>query len=171
MVTRVLQPSVELLRAVKLLAPFSDEELGQLLSLSEGKNFEPYSNIIIEGELSWGIFVILSGVVGIYKNTELSEAGYDVGHLESGNVFGEMSLIDENPRSATVRALTPVSTLYISKDKFNTFLQQQTDRKFRFFESCISTLVRRLRDLDENYVVSQYQLWKSALSKSDEEAA
>jgi CRP-like cAMP-binding protein len=76
-----------------------------------------------------------------------------------------MSLIDNNPRSATVKAQTECVLFHISKEAFMRFVDQSKDLKLRFFESCIKTLVGRLRELDDNYVISQYQLWKVALKK------
>ncbi len=160
-----MKPDIKLLREVKLLKTFTDAELGELVKLGAPAHYEPYANIVIEGELSWGIYLILEGLVGIFKTNKLSGDLYDVGQLRSGSFFGEMSLIDSNPRSATVRAITDCNLFYISKDTFGQFLKKSTDLKARFYESCIQSLVSRLRELDDNYVVSQYQLWKTALKK------
>jgi CRP-like cAMP-binding protein len=161
----ILAPSASHLRDIKLLKPMSDDELAQLLQLGTLANHEAHANIIIEGELSWGLYLILDGVVGIFKTNKLTGDNYDVAQLRSGSFFGEMSLVDDNPRSATVRALTQVQLFYISKDVFNSFLDRSTDLKTRFYASCIQMLVARLRHLDDDYVVSQYQLWKAALKK------
>ena len=154
-----------MLREIKLLRAFSENELSQLIAMGAAANYEAHSNMVIEGELSWGLYLILEGVVGIFKTNKLTGDVFDVGQLRGGSFFGEMSLVDENPRSATVRALTNAQLFYISKDVFNKFLDQSKDLKLRFYDSCIRTLVKRLRDLDDNYVISQYQLWKTALKK------
>jgi CRP-like cAMP-binding protein len=165
MVNPNLRPTVPMLREIKLLRPFSDSELGQLIQIGAGAGCETHANIVIEGELTWGLYLILEGMVGIYKTNKLSGDIYDVGQLRQGQFFGEMSLIDENPRSATVRALTDCQLFYVSKDSFQELLRRSPDLKMRFLESCIQDLVHRLRELDENYVISQYQLWKSAVTK------
>jgi CRP-like cAMP-binding protein len=165
MVTPAQLPTVASIKDVKLLQVFSEAELAELLKLGAPASYEPHANIVIEGELSWGLYLILDGLVGIFKNNKLTGDTYDVCQLRAGTFFGEMSLVDENPRSATVRALTDSQLFYISKDNFYQFLNQSLDRKVRFYESCVKTLVERLRELDDNYVVSQYQLWKTALRK------
>jgi len=164
MVNVNLKATVPMLREVKLLRLFSDEELDGLVQIGDSIGYEPHTNIIIEGELSWGLFLILDGTVGIYKTNKLSGDIYDVGQLRTSNFFGEMSLVDENPRSATVRALSDCQMFYISKDKFVEFLDRSMDLKLRFYQSCAQDLVARLRELDENYVISQYQLWKAAVT-------
>jgi len=153
----------ELLRSVRIFAPFQDNELQQLIQACEVIDKEAHSNIVIEGELSWGLYIILEGVVGIMKNNALSGESYDVGQLGAGAFFGEMSLIDDQPRSATVRSLLPVKLLHIPKERFMAILASSPSMRDRFHENCIRDLVKRLRELDENYVVSQYQLWKTAI--------
>lgn len=165
MVDPEAKPTVPLLKEIKLLQTLTDSELSQLIQLGSGHAYEAHTNIIIEGELSWGLYLILQGIVGIYKNNKLTGEVYDVGQLRSGSFFGEMSLVDENARSATVRALTDCVLFYISKETFTKFLAQSKDLQVRFFESCVRIVVRRLRELDDNYVVSQYQLWKVAFKK------
>ena len=160
-----VKPSVAMLREIQLLHPFTDQELAQLIQLGASATYEPHSNIIIEGELSWGLYLILGGTVGIYKTNKLTGENFDVGQLRYGSFFGEMSLVDENSRSATVRSLTDCQLFYISKDTFLDFLAPALDRKVRFYQSCVKTMVGRLRELDDNYVISQYQLWKTALHK------
>lgn len=165
MVNPNVKPTVPMLKEVKLLGSLKDSELAQLIMLGAGQAYEAHTNIIIEGELSWGLYLILDGIVGIYKTNKLTGENYDVGQLRHGSFFGEMSLVDENPRSATVRALTDCTLFYISKETFERFLSSSSDLKLRFYESCVKNLVTRLRDLDDNYVISQYQLWKTALKK------
>jgi CRP/FNR family transcriptional regulator/CRP/FNR family cyclic AMP-dependent transcriptional regulator len=170
MVTAFAHPTVDMLKGVKLLHKLTDQELGALLQLGNGVDFEAHANIIIEGELSWGLYLILDGTVGIYKTNKLSGNNYDVGQLKQGSFFGEMSLVDDQPRSATCRALTDCHLFHISKEAFHSFLGQSQDLKTRFYDTCIQILVHRLRELDDNYVISQYQLWKTALTQGKEAA-
>jgi CRP/FNR family transcriptional regulator, cyclic AMP receptor protein len=159
------QPTVAMLKEVKLFSAFSDAELQQLTQLGSSTSCDPHANIVIEGELSWGLYVLLEGLVGVYKTNKMSGDVYDVGQMRTGAFFGEMSLLDDNPRSATVRSLTDCQLFFISKDDFISFLNASMDRKLRFFENCVRDLVGRLRELDENYVISQFQLWKTAINR------
>lgn len=170
MVEQKLQPTTELLKEVQLLKVFNENELADLVRAGTVQNYEAYSNVVIEGELSWGLYLILDGTVGIFKTNKMSGNNYDVGRIGKGGFFGEMSLVDENPRSATVRALTDSTLYFISKEAFEQFLSRSSDRKVRFLEACLKNIVGRLRELDDNYVISQYQLWKTALSKEKEVA-
>ncbi len=160
-----LKPSVPMLREIQLLGEFDDVELAHLVAQGECRHYEAHSNIVIEGEQSWGLYLILDGAVGVFKRNKLTGQNYDLAQLRKGNFFGEMSLIDRSPRSASVKALTGCTVYHISGEGFHAFLNSRPDTKIRFYESCVKLLVSRLRDLGDDYVVSQYQLWKFALKK------
>ena len=157
--------NVDILREIKLFQAFSDLELNRLIEVGIISQRESHSNIVIEGEFSGGLYLILDGMVGIFKTNKLSGNSYDVGQLREGGFFGEMSLVDENPRSATVRALTDCKLFFLSKEIFIQFLEQSQTLKLRFYENCVRELIVRLRLLDDNYAISQYQLWKNAIKK------
>jgi CRP/FNR family cyclic AMP-dependent transcriptional regulator len=163
--TEMLTPSIELLQAVRLLRCFNADELRTLLNMGKSVHYEAHANVMIEGELSWGIYLILQGAVKIFKANQMTGDSYEVGQLGNGNFFGEMSLIDQQPRSATVKVLLNSQFFYIDKADFQRFLDESNERKIRFYESCLKTIVNRLRETDSNYAISQYQLWKSALKK------
>src|SRR5690242_5666363 len=78
--------------------------------------FRAGETILTEGEAGDTAFVILSGSVGV----SVGKAGNArvLGTLEAGEVFGEMSLIEPGPRSATVRAVTDVECVATSYDSF-----------------------------------------------------
>lgn len=159
------KPDVPMLREVKLLQIFGDEELQALLKMGKLLQYEAHANIVIEGEMSWGLYLILDGQIGIFKTNKLTGDIYDIGKMNAGNYFGEMSLVDENPRSATVRALTDAYVYNISKDQFMAFLDASQGRRLRFYETCIRDLSKRLKDLSDNFIEAQYQLWKTAVQK------
>ena len=157
--------TAEVLKEVNLFQAFNNEELNKMVSIGTVKTVEPFTNIVIEGEMSWGIYCILEGSVEVLKSNKLTGSTHDVAHLGPGSFFGEISLIDDCPRSSTVRATEKSDFFYISKDAFQKFISASADLKLRFYGICISNLIRRLRELDDDHVISQYQLWKSALKK------
>jgi len=151
------------LQEVRLLKCFSAQEIDQLIRAGEILEAETNTNIVIEGELTWGLYVIIEGTVGVLKANKMTSEVYEVCHLGRHSHFGEMSLVDDQPRSATVRTLIPTTLFHIDKSVFQRILDSRPEMKIRFLENCVQDLVHRLRDVDENYVVSQYQLWKSAM--------
>ncbi len=158
-------PSLAVLKEIHLLSTMTDSELARLLQYGAIFRREAHANIVIEGEFSWGLYLLLNGTVGVFRNNKLTGTTYDVGQIRDPGFFGEMSLVDENPRAATVKALTDCIVFYISKENFLRFLAASPGLNVRFYEACVKNLMERLRELDDSYVVSQYQLWKIALRK------
>lgn len=153
------------MREIKLFEGFPDADLAQLLTLGKIQNYEAHSNLVIEGEPTGGLMIIIQGLVSILKRNRNTGDLLDLGQIRAGGFFGEMSMIDRNPRSATVRALVTTSVIAITREDFLAWLQNNTALTIKFQENCLRELVTRLRDLDDHYIQSQYQLWKSAIRK------
>ena len=167
LMTSKLTPTLEMMKKIKLIDSFADPELERLISLGTLSKYEAHTNVIIENEPSWGLYIILEGTLRLLKTNKLTGQSYEVCQLSGGNAFGEMSLVDDNPRSATLCTLTACDLFFIPKTGFLEFLNLSTDLKLRFYLSCIQSVVTRLRELDDNYVVCQYQLWQSLLRKEN----
>lgn len=159
------------LKESKLLQGFSDEELQFFVNGGEILDFEPHALIVIEGELSGGFFFLMEGQAGVFKTNKASGDLCEVALLRGGHSFGEMSLIDDAPRSATVQALTTCKAFHLPRAVFLDFLQRNAKTKCEFYERCVVELSKRLRQLDEHYVHNQYQLWKVALKGDGKRAA
>jgi len=91
---------LEKLREIPTLSTFSEEELTGLLELSRIRKYEPGELILEEGFFDAWIYFLVSGKVKIVKH------GEDLSILQrAGDIFGEMSIIDGSPRSASVYAV------------------------------------------------------------------
>ncbi len=105
--------------------------------------FRAGETIISEGDEGATAYFIVSGsvevIVGQGPQTKC------VGALAAGEVFGEMSLIEPGPRSATVRAATDVECLATSYEEFIEAIEDHPERAVAFMK----TLVRRLRQMNE----------------------
>jgi CRP/FNR family transcriptional regulator, cyclic AMP receptor protein len=99
--------------------------------------------IISEGDEGNCAFFIVAGTVEVIigRGAEARR----VGALGAGEVFGEMSLIEPGPRSATVRATTDVECLATSYEEFIAAIEEYPERAVAFMK----TLVRRLRQMNE----------------------
>lgn len=88
------------LREIPTLAAFSQDDLKRFLCLSKVRKYQPGEVILAEGFYDCWIYFLISGKVRIVKeNQSLSILKH------TGEVFGEMSIIDDSPRSATAYAL------------------------------------------------------------------
>jgi len=100
------------LEQVSLLAPLPPVTLEKLAARSEVVDVETGTNIVLEGDRADRFFAIVSGDV------EVRRAGDLVAHLESGDHFGEVGLIRDAPRNASVIAMSPVQLVSIDGDAF-----------------------------------------------------
>jgi CRP-like cAMP-binding protein len=104
-----------LLQTSPLFAPFTKSQQGELLRRFEGHEIEAGVDIIREGERGQGLFLILAGEVDVLSQST-SPSPIKLAHLRSGDMFGEMSLVTDQPTSATVRATTPATVLFLARD-------------------------------------------------------
>ena len=94
------------------------------------------------------LFIILEGKVRISR--EVSGMGEEaLAVLGPGEVFGEMSLLDESPRSAGARAHERCRLLVITKDAFDDLLFLHKDLAYEVLWSCVRMLSGRLRETNE----------------------
>lgn len=92
-----------------------------------------------EGDLGREMFIVISGLVDIYASRRL------IATLSKNDIFGEMALIDERPRSATAVARTKTSLIAISKRDFLALVRRDPE----FALDIMRTLSRRLRRMNQ----------------------
>lgn len=102
--------------------------------------FKAGETILREGDEGDTAYVIVSGEVEVL----IGAGGRRVGKLGTGEVFGEMSLIEPGPRAATVVALTDVECLITTYEDFVSSIEDNPERAVAFMR----TLVRRLRQMN-----------------------
>ena len=121
---------------------FSDNTFDDLIVLDRILTCETYlrgENIITEGEVGDNMFIIYRGEAVVRKH--IPQGDRELARFGVGDFFGEMSLFDDEPRSATVAALNDVEVLVLSRDRFHSLVQQ---RPAVLMQLC-TALVRRLR--------------------------
>ena len=96
---------IELLRRVPLFEGCSQKELGQISTLADEISQPAGATLIKEGAKGREFFVLVDGTVDIRRK------GRKLGSLDTGDFFGEIALLTETPRSATVVTATPVRLL------------------------------------------------------------
>lgn len=105
----------------KLAAPIfknlTQDELEYLLQSAKTSVFEKGAVLIHEGEIGQEIYVILDGKVDVTKEGATPEEIIHLATLEEGNVLGEIAVITNNPRSATVTATKKTTALIINVAK------------------------------------------------------
>lgn len=105
------------LKNVPLFASLSEKELSLLAGVSTSKRFEKSQTIIHKSDQGDTFFSILSGKVKVVLTDEEGKE-YIVGILKPLEFFGELALLDGEPRSASVVALDSTEVLVLRRDDF-----------------------------------------------------
>jgi len=132
------------LRSIPLFAEIAEGDLDTLASLLIERRYPKNTTIVEEGLAGDYMYVMRAGRV---KVTKLSDEGREkiMGFLDAGDFFGEMSLLDRAPRSASVKTLSEVRVLALSRTDFLGVLRRSPDAAM----AVIQELTRRLREADE----------------------
>ncbi len=126
----------------------TEEEIQELFS--ERIVFPAGSTIVEEGAAPNGAYLIVRGKVKIVAIAEDKEV--PLADLKEGQIFGEMSLIDLKPRSASAVADTEVELGFISKERFEEIIEARTELTFRLMSSISLSLLRHIQRLDRMYI-------------------
>jgi ATP-binding cassette, subfamily B, bacterial len=108
----------ERLRAIPLFAGLSDEHLTGLADILVSEHYAGDSYVFRQGDPADRFHVIARGVVEVID----AGSGTVIAHLEDGDFFGEMALLDGARRNADVKAVTPTLTLSLGRDGFHDLL-------------------------------------------------
>lgn len=135
---------VETLRRVPLFAQLGDDDLDRLAAMARERPYPRNSVIVFEDDPGDALFIV---GVGQVKVVLVGEDGREVilAVLGPGDFFGELALIDDEPRSAHVIAMDDARLLVLRRDDF----QQALETHPRIALGMLRTLSRRLRRADD----------------------
>ena len=129
------QPA-DALKKVPLLGGLSDRELQRLAGQLHERKFPAGSTVVSEGATGTGFFVITEG------EAEVEIGGQVRGKLGPGDYFGEMALIDEGIRSATITAVTDLTCYGMTPWEFKPFVDEHPEVAWTLLQN----MTRRLRE-------------------------
>jgi CRP-like cAMP-binding protein len=140
-------PSTDRLREIGLFGALSDEILEHLTKQLQLRRIAPGTTIFQEGDAAHDMFVVLEGEVEVLKKSRRGRV-QRVAILGPNDAFGEMSIIDVQPRSATVRALAPARLLRIAAEDLDALYRHDVKSYAIVVLNVARDLSRRLRVTD-----------------------
>jgi CRP/FNR family transcriptional regulator, cyclic AMP receptor protein len=135
---------VEALKRAPLFEGLSRKELTQLARVSEDMEIPEGAVLTKEGEIGHEFFVIVDG------ETEVTRKGRRIAARGDGDFIGEIALLEEVPRTATVKAKTPLRVFVLTSKDFHHLLEENpgVERKV------LRTLAKRVADLSKDPTVA-----------------
>ena len=142
---------VKSLRAIPLLSKIADEDLQILAKMVKEKQTKSGENLITEGDSGDEMYVLIEGTVDVIKSTIFGDK-FVVATLDakSHGVFGEMAMIDNDKRSATVKAKTDCVTLSLGRKEFDRFCNEHPKSGVELLRLISFNLVRNIRTENNN---------------------
>ena len=130
------------LERVSIFAKVSKAQLDRLSKLAKRERFAKDTAIFFQDDRSGALYIVLSGAVKVHQ---AAEDGKDriVNTLGPGGIFGELGLLDESPRSATVTTLEPTEVLALTSKDVRAVVKEEPDVLWKIVEA----LCERIRDL------------------------
>ncbi|MDA2945291.1 MAG: Crp/Fnr family transcriptional regulator [Actinomycetota bacterium] len=139
------EPSIDVLARTDLFADADSAALSVVLSSSRRLEMVRGDVLFNEGDAPGSLHVVLSGRIAIVMSAESDSRESVVALMDAGDLFGELGLLDEGPRSATARALEPTVVLEVPYDAVRTLFDDEP----RLVWNAARMLANRLRVMDE----------------------
>ncbi len=119
----------DVLASVPLFAGCSKKDLGKIAAIADEIDLKQGKVLTRQGGPALEFFVLLEGSAEIVRN------GKRIGTASSGDFFGEMALISQKPRSATITTTSPIRALIITETNFRRLLRENPTISLKVLEA------------------------------------
>ncbi len=144
------------LREVLLFKDIAAEEEGAVWARLEERRLRRGEVLFREGDAGKELFFIRSGTVIVSKHVK-GRVEQVLARLGPGDFFGEMSLFDDQPRSATIQAESETVMYGLDRSNLDHLIEQNPRAATAFFTQVVLVLVKRLRDSSD--LVAEVTRW------------
>lgn len=128
------------LARVPLFAGISEESMARLAEVAGEQQFPAGAYVVRQGQIGTGLYVVLDGTVRVVRGTE------ELARLTEGDFFGELAVVDQQPRMASVQAETDTSCLALASWDLLALLERDPALSLNL----IKALAERLRSASEH---------------------
>jgi CRP/FNR family transcriptional regulator, cyclic AMP receptor protein len=127
------------MESVPIFSGLTDRELKSLAKAAKVSSYPPGTRIVKQGDPGMAIYVLLTGSVEVRQGTRV------LARLDAGQFFGEMTLVDEQPRSADVVAMSPTECAVLSRPDFWGLARKEPE----IIVGTLREMARRLRETNK----------------------
>jgi CRP-like cAMP-binding protein len=152
---------VALLRRVPLFAALADDELALVAEAAESVHISAGEVVFREGDYSNSCYVISSGHASAVREHPAGRA-ITLARFGPGDVFGELAMLDDERRSATVQAMDELDALMIPGEVMRRLLRERPEIAVRM----VVSLGQKLRQTNERLVGQSFQTVQTRVAKA-----
>ena len=135
-------PKLDMLRSIPIFAKCGRSGLEQVAQLVDEVDLPDGHVLIREGQSGHEMFIVVSG------QARAERRGRKVADFGPGAVFGEMALISEGPRNATITAVGPLRVMVVGHREFHSLMDLHPDFRMQILEG----LANKVRALEESEI-------------------
>ena len=143
-----LEQVIDFLLETNLFCDLEPDELGDIVQIMQLQRFRPEQAIFREGDEGNAWYVIFDGSARVEKRDPFVPSR-EVARLESHACFGEMAILDNSPRSASVIAVDDVTAFRFPSDLFNMLLDEHSVAAYKLIHAMAKTLCVRQRKMNQ----------------------
>ncbi len=155
--------AVTVLRKVPVFKGLSTTSLGKILPLLEKEVFAPDTYIIKEGTVGDSMYIITNGSVRVLKSVNFNQEMI-INHLYNDTYFGELALIDNLPRSASIVTNEKTIILRLRKKLLDHLLKNDPEIARIFYKNCLMDTFSRYRKITSDFTTSKHDLQEKSLT-------
>jgi len=130
---------------VELFSSLDKKELQTLAKSSQERTYSAGTKLFSQGDSGSGLYILKSGKVSITQRSGAQGAEKEINTVGAGETLGEMALLDDQPRSATVTAVEDVTALLLPVWEFRGVIKAHPDIALKL----LASLSRRLRKVQD----------------------
>lgn len=148
--------TAEFLKTVRLFREFAEPDLQALTGQLRDRKLRKGHVLFREGDGGEEMFLVREGTVLVSKSVT-GKVEQVLARFGPGDFFGEMSLFDQSPRSATIQAETDTVLLALDRDDLNALIEVNPRAAAAFFHGLVQVFIERLRASGE--LVAEITRW------------
>lgn len=144
-----------------LLSTLSDEDLWALFECGIRKVVAKDQDVLVQGQRNGSLFVVLEGALRIVRDIDHAEV--PIGRLSPGSFFGEISLFDPGPATATVRAAGRSVIVELRREHLDRFIETRPAAGAKVLLALLEDVATRFRHTDDR-LRDMFQ-WRNAITE------
>jgi CRP-like cAMP-binding protein len=147
--------NIEIFKKIVLFKELSNAELIKVANITQKVSFNGGDVVFRRGEAGDALYLIREGEVEVLAPSPEAEEVEDVvAVLKPGELFGEMALVEGEPRSATVRAKGPAKLIRLKKEYFDEMMTKEHAIALKIYRRLTIILSHRLRETTERLAIA-----------------